>query len=231
MGIAVGLILGVGDSIMRRAWVRVILATNETRDYPLEEGPNRIGSAQGLEVPLFGDHTVDPVQATIENQAGTYFLSSQGSGAGPLLNGQPVRRAAVKDGDEIRIGGYAMQFRQPQAREHYDPNRTVGYAAVADPIPTPVAQHRIIDPFGNISGLAPGLTKIGSDPSAGINVSYDQRVARAHAEIQINPLLAEIRDLGSATGTQVNGNTVTSRLKLSDGDKIRVGDTTFTYRS
>jgi len=184
MGIVIGLVLGFGDTMMRRAWMRVILTSNETRDYPIEDGPNRLGSGEGLEVPLFGDRSVKPVHAIVQKEIGSYYITDVGSDSGTLLNGHPVRQAPISDGDEVTIGRYQMQFRLAATHEYYDPERPFGYIPLDDPSPAQAAQHRLIDPFGNIHNLLPGITKIGRDPAIAINVAYDLKVSPLHAEIE-----------------------------------------------
>jgi PleD family two-component response regulator len=53
-----------------------------------------------------------------------------------------------------------------------------------------------------------------------------------HARLSVQGVEVYIEDLKSANGTQVNGEKVTSRVPLRDGDKITAGATTilkFTY--
>ena len=48
-------------------------------------------------------------------------------------------------------------------------------------------------------------------------------VSRKHCEITVGPTEAWIKDLGSRNGTFVNGERITERTRLSDGDLVRVG--------
>ncbi|MBN1314417.1 MAG: FHA domain-containing protein [Anaerolineales bacterium] len=74
--------------------------------------------------------------------------------------------------------------------------------------------------------LKPGSTIIGRRLDNGIILS-DTSVSRDHAEIRYDPKAnkIEIRDLGSANGTQVNGNPIgqDSFLRLYNNDVIQLG--------
>ena len=48
-------------------------------------------------------------------------------------------------------------------------------------------------------------------------------VSRRHCEVLVGPADAWIQDLGSRNGTFVNGEKITGKTRLADGDMIRVG--------
>lgn len=62
-----------------------------------------------------------------------------------------------------------------------------------------------------------------------ISLPDDGHLSRAHFLIEVNPPLARIIDLGSKSGTFVNGQRV-PRSNLRDGDEIRAGQTVFRVR-
>ncbi len=71
-------------------------------------------------------------------------------------------------------------------------------------------------------------TTIGSSPKCDITLARDKGVAPQHLSIsQVGGHYA-LADLGSPTGTRVNGQTVRSRT-LRSGDRIGVGQTTMLY--
>ncbi len=67
-----------------------------------------------------------------------------------------------------------------------------------------------------------GVVKIGRLESAQITLD-DSSVSRLHAVLELSGGEVEVIDLGSDTGTYVNGERVNKR-DLSDGDKLYVGD-------
>ncbi len=77
--------------------------------------------------------------------------------------------------------------------------------------------------------LMEGLSVIGRDDRCA--VSLDARgVSRQHAQIRIAAGSAAVEDLGSKNGTWVNGARITAAVPLREGDTIRVGVVTLTYR-
>jgi len=74
--------------------------------------------------------------------------------------------------------------------------------------------------------LAQEMVKIGKHPSSHILVE-DDGVARMHAYVETSDAgEVSIMDLGSATGTFVNGAKLTKKRALMSGDEIRLGATT-----
>ena len=100
-------------------------------------------------------------------------------------------------------------------------------------------------PAAGISGLAPagaclllgrrewplseGSNLVGRDRDCPIRID-SATVSRHHARIVVRPDETAIEDLDSKNGTQVNGQRVEQRAALTDGDQIRVGSVTVTYR-
>jgi len=58
----------------------------------------------------------------------------------------------------------------------------------------------------------------------------DAQVSRRHAELLIDGSSFIISDLGSQNGTYVNGVKIGEPFTLSDGDRIRIGTTSFLFR-
>ncbi len=77
--------------------------------------------------------------------------------------------------------------------------------------------------------LVPGEYDIGRDPDCGLCVQADL-VSRRHARLTINFDHALIEDLGSDSGTFVNGQPVTEATRLWPGQKIQLGPATVTLR-
>jgi hypothetical protein len=72
---------------------------------------------------------------------------------------------------------------------------------------------------------------IGRNPSNDVSLPWDEEVSRLHAELERIGGEWTISDDGlSRNGTFVNGSRVAGRVRLRDGDAIRVGATTIAYR-
>lgn len=77
--------------------------------------------------------------------------------------------------------------------------------------------------------LAEGTTLIGRAHDAAIRIDSGG-VSRHHASILVRGTEARVEDLGSKNGTFVSGELVTGARELEDGDEIRVGPVTLTFK-
>ena len=77
--------------------------------------------------------------------------------------------------------------------------------------------------------LVAGENIIGRDPRCGVWLDVSG-VSRRHARIVVTTSGAAISDLGSRNGTAVGKAQVTGPRPLADGDRIRIGGTTLTFR-
>ena len=83
---------------------------------------------------------------------------------------------------------------------------------------------------GNSFPISTGKeTKIGRATDNDI-VLGDSSVSRHHAAIESRNGSFQVRDLGSQNGTFVRGERV-SEAPLKNGDPVRVGDASFTFRA
>lgn len=77
--------------------------------------------------------------------------------------------------------------------------------------------------------LMEGANIIGRAPDA--TIAIDERgVSRHHARVMIANGAATLEDLGSKNGTHLNGTLITSAVRLSDGDEIRLGASALRFR-
>ncbi len=65
---------------------------------------------------------------------------------------------------------------------------------------------------------------------ADIVIDYDQYVSTAHCKIKKNGEDFYLVDLGSANGTKLNGEKISSECVLKNGDNIRIGQTEFQFQ-
>jgi DNA-binding winged helix-turn-helix (wHTH) protein len=77
--------------------------------------------------------------------------------------------------------------------------------------------------------LAEGAIVIGRGQDAEIRIDSGG-VSRRHARIVVSGDEARVEDLGSKNGTFVEGEPVTGTCRLRDGDEIRLGPVTLTFR-
>ena len=77
--------------------------------------------------------------------------------------------------------------------------------------------------------LLEGVIVIGRGEDAGIRIESGG-VSRRHARIVVAGEEARVEDLGSKNGTFVNGAAVTGPRVLQDGNEVRIGPVTLTFR-
>ncbi|MFZ6027552.1 MAG: FHA domain-containing protein [Chloroflexota bacterium] len=89
----------------------------------------------------------------------------------------------------------------------------------------------LIAPDGAEIKLAARMMLVGRLPESDLQVD-DENVSRRHAQLERNPGGEVIlRDLDSRNGSWVNDRRVATPVLLEDGDKVRFGDVSFTFRS
>jgi DNA-binding CsgD family transcriptional regulator len=85
-----------------------------------------------------------------------------------------------------------------------------------------------------IVGIAAGSTGlwIGRSPSADVHLEWDTEVSSLHAQVEVVGDECTLVDEGlSRNGTFVNGERVSGRRHLRDGDTVRVGQTLVLFRN
>lgn len=142
--------------------------------------------------------------------------------------------------EETNLAGLVAEIRRALGDSATKPNyvRTVyrfGYRFVGDVIdaaasPSPDrSEHRLLITFDNRrTVLLEGANVIGRAPDAAVQCEA-VGVSRHHARIVVANGEATLEDLGSKNGTYVQQKRITS-ARLSDGDEIRLGTVTLTFR-
>jgi DNA-binding winged helix-turn-helix (wHTH) protein len=77
--------------------------------------------------------------------------------------------------------------------------------------------------------LAAGENILGREPAAAVFVD-DATVSRHHARIVVEPDGATLEDLGSKNGTWLGGRRIAGPHVLTDGDALRLGSVSMTFR-
>jgi hypothetical protein len=77
--------------------------------------------------------------------------------------------------------------------------------------------------------LAEGENLLGRDRQAVVWID-SATVSRRHARIVVTDGEAVIEDLGSRNGTSVGGQKIQGVVRLADGDRLRLGAATMTFR-
>jgi pSer/pThr/pTyr-binding forkhead associated (FHA) protein len=86
--------------------------------------------------------------------------------------------------------------------------------------------------FEDADGPRDAASTVGRRAEADLSLPWDSEVSGLHAELhQIGGELAVVDDGLSTNGTYVNGQRISGRQRLRDGDRIRVGRTVLAFRA
>ena len=141
------------------------------------------------------------------------YLRDLASRTGALVNGRKVKESDLRDGDVIQIGSFKFKFADPAGPVRF-------------PI-TPKASAAVLHFSGVNTEIDSRTLIIGRRSNCDIPLDYDG-VSNTHAIVFEANGERFIRDLGSRTGTLVNGRPIHHQL-LSFGDMIRIGATEIRY--
>jgi pSer/pThr/pTyr-binding forkhead associated (FHA) protein len=149
----------------------------------------------------------------IATKAGLY-IRDLGSRTGVIVNGRRVKEVDIQDGDILQVGSFKFEFQEPLDAVHLST--------------TPRPPAAVLDTGGGAqSPLNDRTIVIGRRQSCDILLDTDS-VSSTHAIIFECDGKRFVRDLGSRTGTIVNGTKIHQRA-LELGDKVQIGETTLRY--
>jgi FHA domain len=118
LGVCIGLLIGLTQVILKEAWLKVEAGFRAGRELLLSRPEMTIGRAEGCDLGLFGDPTVDKIHARIKNEGSEYILSDEGSAGGTWINNERVNGPRrLRSGDVIRVGRCLVRFGERQKNE------------------------------------------------------------------------------------------------------------------
>ncbi len=95
---------------------KVLSGKKAGESYMARRFPVHIGRANGNELQLDDDGIWDQ-HARLDLQRSTGFILSTQPGALASVNGQPIERAVMRNGDEISLGAARLQFWLSETRQ------------------------------------------------------------------------------------------------------------------
>ena len=180
---------------------------------------------------LGGDAEISRRHARIARGAdGQLAIEDLGSANGTFVNGTRIDAPrTLVAGDRVRVGKTVLEVAAIGAAA---PEATLAPAAetmLATPEPEPVPLVLVVT-----GGAAQGRQLdvedelvLGRAVSGDGRLTDDNELSRRHARISRGDTgQLAIEDLGSANGTYVNGQRITSRVLLTPGDSVKLGSTT-----
>jgi hypothetical protein len=112
IGLLTGAATGLIEQAAKRGWLHVAAGLIAGKQFILYRNPTFIGSSPRCEIYLFKDPDVSPRHAAIHRVRGGFELEDLGSATGTRVNGRPVKRARLRNGDQVQIGSTGFVFRE-----------------------------------------------------------------------------------------------------------------------
>ncbi len=179
---------------------------------PLKRPVMLIGSRSNAHIHLTSRSVSKAHALLVQTRSGTYIRDLL-SREHLYVNGDQVREVVLNDGDLVKIGKFTFKYQSAKVRlkPEVDPGPGV-IDVTGGEMPIPIEERVML---------------IGRRPGSDIAL-LEESVSTAHAVIfQMNGDRF-IRDLGSRTGTRVNGKKI-HQQELEPGDEITIGETTMRY--
>jgi pSer/pThr/pTyr-binding forkhead associated (FHA) protein len=182
-----------------------------------------LGRDARLGPPFSSDEFVSRNHVWVRRRGDGVEVTDLGSENGTYVNGIRVRAPArMQDCDVLRIGRIRLKLAAPG-----EPGRaraTQESACVVEPGP-----HLTIVSPEALSGrrfyLSGDDLVVGRDPASGIQID-EPHVSWIHAALRRRGQAVYVQDLGSSSGTFVNGLQVTAARVLLPGDVVAFADVT-----
>jgi ABC-type multidrug transport system ATPase subunit/pSer/pThr/pTyr-binding forkhead associated (FHA) protein len=194
---------------------------NEGRSrYPLNKPVITIGREPGNDITIPAG-VVSRQHAEITQQGTTFQITDKNSVNGIYFQGHPIHQKPLVHGDVFRIG---------------DLNGTLvtlvfdsgSGASLDQPIQPAMLQHAL--PGAGQAGAPGGGVTIGRAPGNTILLDHPV-VSRQHAELVFDARanVYTLADKGSTSGTYVNGQRISGRVRLAPGNEVRIGPYRFVF--
>ena len=211
------------DIARTMAWVVVTRGPSEGKSIQLKEGNNTIGRALDSDLQI-DDASVSRSHAMVSVKGEEFTLIDLGSASGTRIGEYSIAGRRVSAGSEIAVGNTRLGL--------INVDVTHGAPSSGDTIVGTSSGHSLalIAQSGPDAGrsfpLPSAQNIIGRDPTAQVSLS-DPTVSRRHAMVRVGADRTTISDLGSMSGTAVNGEVIKG-VRISAGDRIVVGQSEFT---
>ncbi len=172
-----------------------------------EYNKNKISLGRAKENDIvINSNIVSRVHAFIELKNGSCFFSDNNSTNGIMVNNKLVDACELKSGDSIKIDSDV---------EHHEEAIIIVYSLV---------KKENEQKFKNYYIKNNSSVKLGRNEDNDIVLNHIS-ISRNHAEIYLENGDFYIKDLKSTNGTYLNGTPVEKPLKLTEGDRIFIGNT------
>jgi pSer/pThr/pTyr-binding forkhead associated (FHA) protein/predicted nucleic acid-binding Zn-ribbon protein len=183
-----------------------------------------IGSRSICRVQL-NSSSISQVHALLVKSGDTYYIRDLASRAHVYVDGRKVREHALRDGELIKLGSFVLKFVAPADASLPEPGADgIGPGQFAPILPaslTPASGEMPVP-------IEDRVLLIGRRPGSDVTL-LEATASSSHAVIFEMDGRHYIRDLGSRTGTLINGVKIHQHC-LNKDDRVHIGDTDFRYK-
>lgn len=109
-----GAAIGLLEDAAKSGWLRVTQGLIAGKQFILYRNPTYIGSSPDNQIYLFKDPQVGRRHAAIHIVKGGFELEDLPLGSGTVINGRPVTRTRLRNGDQVQIGATRFLFQEKQ---------------------------------------------------------------------------------------------------------------------
>jgi hypothetical protein len=117
IGLMVGLFVGLVEQWTKTAWLVMKAGALAGKQFIIYRNPTVLGSAPKADVYLFKDDAIEPKHALIHNRGGRYELEDCKTPDGTYVNGIPIKRRYLENGDQVVLGKTVLEFSLRDASE------------------------------------------------------------------------------------------------------------------
>jgi hypothetical protein len=117
LGLCIGLLVGLAQVVLKEAWIKVEAGFRAGREMILAKEKTLIGRAEGSDIALFGDSSVERTHAQIVRNGAGFLVEDIGTASGTYVNDRRIGgKAPLRSGDLIRVGKSVLRFSERQKR-------------------------------------------------------------------------------------------------------------------
>lgn len=110
IGCFVGLFVGLVEGWTKTAWLLMQKGPLAGKQFILFKDTTVLGSSPKADVYLFKDDAIEPRHAQIINRGGRFEIEDCSTPDGTYVNGVPIARHVLQDGDQIVLGKTVLEF-------------------------------------------------------------------------------------------------------------------------
>ncbi len=110
IGAFVGLFVGLVEGWTKTAWLMMRKGPLAGKQFILFKDTTIMGSSPKADIYLFKDDAIEPKHAVVTNRGGRFEIEDCGTDDGTYINGVPITRRLLEDGDQIVLGKTVLEF-------------------------------------------------------------------------------------------------------------------------